>query len=152
LIFYLDASAIVKRYIDETRSAEVRAATQSSATLGTSVLSRAEVAAAIHKGYRSRTIDEAAATEAVRRFERDWPSLVRLRVNEKLVKYAAGLAWTYGLRGYDSVHLASAAAWQQSLQIEVAMATFDLALWNAAGNIGLKAFPPDLPAWRKQRS
>ena len=92
LILYLDSSAIVKRYIHETGSVEVRAAVESSLVLGTSVLSRAEVAAAIRKGWRTKTIDEAAATEAARRFERDWPGLVRVRVNEKLVKYAAGLA------------------------------------------------------------
>jgi uncharacterized protein len=152
LSLYLDSSALTKLYVEETGSAEVRLATQSSLMRGTSILSRAEVGAALRKGCRTKAFDETSAKRALRAFDHDWNTLVRLRVGEALVKQAAGLAWTHHLRGYDSIHLATAAAWQQALQFEVSMATFDQDLWNAAKAIGLDVFPPDLPAWRKQHS
>ena len=79
-------------------------------------------------------------------------SLVRTRVTERLIRHAGTLAWTCRLRGYDAVHLASAAAWQQALGRAVTIATFDRALWTAARTIALDPFPPELPslidAWK----
>ena len=69
--------------------------------------------------------------------------------------HAANLAWDHGLRGYDTVHLAAASAWQGALGERVTLATFDKQLWSAAESIGLEAYPPDLPAvveaWKAAR-
>ena len=81
-----------------------------------------------------------------RTFDRGWPDLVRTRITERLILHASELAWAHGLRGYDAVHLASAAAWQQALGRNVTVASFDKALWAAAREISLDAFPGDLPA------
>ena len=62
------------------------------------------------------------------------------------------MAWTYGLRGYDSVQLAAAVMWQATLDTPVFMATFDLRLWETAARAGLEPYPTDLPrlleSWR----
>ena len=147
MILYLDSSSIVKQYVVEPGSKEVRAAAESAEIMGTSLLSRAEVGAAFKKACRTKAVDEHSAGDALRRFGRDWPSLVRIRVTEKLMQHASSLAWTYDLRGYDSVHLASAAAWRQALERDLTVATYDVAMWMAAGEIGLAVFPPDLPGW-----
>jgi predicted nucleic acid-binding protein len=52
VIVYLDASALVKRYVAETGSAEVEALIGAARATGTGVLSRAEVAAALAKAAR----------------------------------------------------------------------------------------------------
>ena len=148
MILYLDSSAIVKQYVDETGSAEVRRAVAESETNGTSVISRAEVVATFRKTVRIGILQEKEATRLRRTFDRGWPDLVRTRVTEQLIRHASILAWTYGLRGYDAVHLASAAAWQQALGRDVTVASFDRALWIAARRISLDAFPADLPAMR----
>ena len=145
MILYLDASAIVKQYVFELGSAQVQAAVVESEINGTSIVSRAEVHAALRKATRVGVIEEKAGSAAVRDFDRNWPSLVRTRVTERLVKHAGDLAWTHNLRGFDSLHLASAAAWQQALGREVTLASFDRALWAAAERIGLLQFPIDLP-------
>jgi uncharacterized protein len=146
VILYLDSSAIVKQYVIETGSAEVREAVARSDISGTSVISRAEVVATFRKTVRTGVLREKEAAKLRRAFDRGWPDLVRTRVTERLIHHASTLAWAHGLRGYDAVHLASAAAWQQALGQPVTVASFDKALWIAAREISLDAFPGNLPA------
>ena len=54
------------------------------------------------------------------------------------------LAWDYGLRGYDAVHLASALTWQEALGEPVLLATFDKQLWSAAPKAGVAIWPETL--------
>jgi len=61
-----------------------------------------------------------------------------------LVARADSLAWEYGLRGYDAVHLASALLWQEALGEPVTLATFDKPLWEAAQQAGMGVWPEDL--------
>lgn len=56
MILYLDASALVKRYVAELGSVEVREAISKAATAGTSLISRAEVAAAFAKAVRTNAL------------------------------------------------------------------------------------------------
>lgn len=55
------------------------------------------------------------------------------------------LAWEHNLRGYDAVHLAAAALWQDTVGEAVSMMAFDRQLWAASEKIGLVPYPPDLP-------
>jgi predicted nucleic acid-binding protein len=146
VIAYLDASALVKRYIIERGSRETIALTADSEMTATSIVSRAEVAAALAKAVRAGLVKNEVARNAQRRFAGDWPDLVRVSVTEALVQRAEGLAWEHGLRGYDSVQLTSALTWQESVGKEIVLATFDQQLWEAAKRTGLKAWPDELPA------
>jgi predicted nucleic acid-binding protein len=49
----------------------------------------------------------AAFGRAKRAFDNDWPNYLAVQVTETLCRDAGALAERYGLRGYDSVHLAS---------------------------------------------
>jgi predicted nucleic acid-binding protein len=148
VIAYLDASALVKRYIVERGSEETVALTASSDVTATSIVSRAEVAAALAKAARAGLIKEDVARNAQRRFVGDWPDLARVSLTEAVVERAERLAWEHGLRGYDAVQLASALAWQESVGAEIVLATFDRQLWEAASRSGLMAWPDDLPETR----
>ena len=147
MILYLDSSAIVKQYISETGSPQVQSAVEGAQVVGTTVASRVEVTAALRKAIRIGILTEERAQPLLRAFAKRWPDLVRTRVTERLVKHAAALAWSHGLRGYDAIHLASAAAWQQALGRPVTMATFDRKLWSASEAIGLLKYPSNLPAF-----
>lgn len=144
MIAYLDASALVKRYILEPRSQETIALTADSEMVATSIVSRAEVAAALGKGVRLGLVAEDVARRAQRSFDSDWRDLLRVPVTEALVERAGTLAWDHRLRGYDAVQLASALIWQESVGAEVVLATFDQQLWEAAPKAGLKAWPDNL--------
>lgn len=141
MIAYLDASALVKRYLVERGSRETIALTAESEMIATSIATRAEVAAALAKAVRGGLVTEDRARRAQRSFTGDWPDLVRVPVTEALVERAETLAWDQGLRGYDAVQLASALAWQESVGTEIVLATFDQQLWEAAPKVGLKAWP-----------
>ena len=144
MIAYLDASALVKRYFVERGSRETIALTAESEMIATSIVTRAEVAAALAKAARAGLVTEDRAGRAQRSFAGDWPDLVRVPVTEALVERAETLAWDHGLRGYDAVQLASALAWQESVGTEIVLATFDQQLWEAAPKAGLQAWPDKL--------
>ena len=145
MIAYLDASALVKRYIVERGSRETIALTAASEMIATSIVSRAEVAAAFAKAVRAGLVKDELARNARRRFAGDWPDIVRVSVTEALVERAEGLAWEHGLRGYDALQLASALTWQESVGEQAMLATFDHQLWDAAKRTDLKAWPDQLP-------
>jgi len=149
MILYLDSSAIVKEYISESGSGETLAAVEQAETIATAVLSRVEVIAAFHKAVRVNVISQDDANRTIRAFNKRWRDLVRTRVTERLVKHASELAGSQSLRGYDAVHLASAAAWQQAIGRNVTLATFDLQLWRSARKIGLSVFPENPPEQRR---
>lgn len=144
MIVYLDASALVKRYIDEEGSREVERLLAGAISGGTSLLSRAEVSAAIARATRAGVIARAAADAALRLFRAQWPDLFRIHVDEGIVARADSLAWEQSLRGYDAIHLACALTWRESLGEDPVLATFDKQLWDAARQEGLVAWPEGL--------
>ena len=145
MIAYLDASALVKRYVAEAGSAEVGGLIGEAEAVGTAIISRAEVAAARAKAVRMRLLPRDEAASALEAFNREWEDLVRLQMTEVLVSRAASLAWDHGLRGYDAAHLASALFWQDMLGAPVTVASYDRKLWEAAKANGLIAWPESLP-------
>ncbi|MHB8533758.1 MAG: type II toxin-antitoxin system VapC family toxin, partial [Solirubrobacteraceae bacterium] len=108
MIVYADASALVKRYVAERGSDDVIALTAAADIVATSLVTRAEVAAALARAVRLGALDEGGGRRAQRRFSREWLDLARVPPNEALVARAETLAWDHGLRGYNCVQLASA--------------------------------------------
>jgi len=145
VIVYLDASALVKRYVAETGSAEVEALLGKARAAGTAVLSRAEVAAALAKATRVALVTREAALKALEAFNSDWEHLIRLQFSEPLAARAASLAWEHGLRGYDAVHLATALVWRETLGETITVATYDRELWRGAQASGLSPWPAAMP-------
>jgi len=137
MILYLDASALVKRYVAEPGSAEVNEAISKAEVTGTALISRAEVAAALAKAVRMDALTREDALASLQVFRNEWPDLVRVQVTE---------IWEHGLRGYDAVHLAAASLWQDAMSEQVTLSTFDRQLWKVAKRVGLALHPADLPA------
>lgn len=135
----------MKRYVAEVGSDEVEVLLDRASAVGTVVLSRAEVSAALAKASRMNVVQPDDARAALATFEAEWASLVRVQVTEMLLVRASTLAWDQGLRGYDSVHLAAALFWQDMVGERVVMATYDRQLWEAARATGLDAWPERLP-------
>jgi len=144
VIVYLDASALVKRYVAERGSKAVIELTAAAEIVATSLISRAEVAAAFARAVRLGVLDHDGGRRAQRRFSREWPDFARVPVSEALVSRAETLAWDYGLRGYDAVQLASALTWQESIGQDIFLGTFDGQLWEAAPGAGLHVWPEKL--------
>ena len=145
MIVYLDASALVKRYVSEAGSREVNALIAGASLVGTAAISHAEVSSALAKAVRMRLLSREEAASALQVFSAEWESLIRLQLTEVLISRAATLAWEQGLRGYDFVHLAAALFWQDMLGDTVTLASYDRQLWEAAKVTGLVAWPESLP-------
>jgi len=111
-----------------------------------SIISRAEVAAALAKAVRVVLVTEHVARRAQRAFDRDWHDLLRAPVTEALVDRARTRAWNHALRGYDAVQLASALLWQESIGMDVIVGTFDGQPWAAAQQAGMEAWPVEARA------
>lgn len=141
MIIYLDASALVKRYVSEAGSTEVNALIAGASVVGTAAISRAEVSSALAKAVRMRMLSREEAASALQVFNSEWESLIRLQLTEVLISHAATLAWEHGLRGYDAVHLAAAIFWQDMLGDPVTLASYDRQLWGTAKTTGLVAWP-----------
>ncbi len=141
MIVYIDASALVKRYVAERESEAVIELTAKADIVATSVVSRTELAAALARAARLGALDQDGARQAQRRFSREWPDFARVPITEALVARAERLAWDYELRGYDAVQLAAGLMWQESIGEDVLLATFDRQLWGAATRAGLQVWP-----------
>ena len=70
MILYLDTSALIKRYVRESFSAEVTELVESSDLVGVSVLARVEMASALAKAARQRWIHPDSAQQAWQDFLR----------------------------------------------------------------------------------
>ena len=144
MILYLDTSALVKRYVREAGTDEVIALVENSASVGSISLTRVEMAAALEKTVRLGWIKRKAALQAWQDFLRHWSSFTRLNLSSGTIERASTLAWEYSLRGYDAMHLASALLWQETLDTQITMATFDRDLWQASKKTGLAVWPENL--------
>ena len=145
MIVYLDASALVKRYVAEAGSVEVASLIREAQVIGTAVVSRAEVAAALAKAARVGLVTREAALTALRAFNADWEHLIRIQFGEPLAARAGALAWEHGLRGYDAVHLATALFWRETLGDAITVATYDRELWRGVQASGLSPWPAAMP-------
>ncbi len=144
MMLYLDASALVKRYVAEAGSAEVNRVIAAADAVATCVISRAEVSAALAKAVRANLLPPDEAREALQVFRAQWVDLVRLQLTETVLSQADAMAWDHGLRGYDAVHLAAACFWQEMIAEPVTLATFDRQLWQAGPAAGLSVWPERL--------
>lgn len=144
MILYLDTSALVKRYILEKGSEEVNELISDSDLVGSSLITQVEMAAAIGKAVRMEWLDSISAEMAYRDFLAQWQFFTRLYISPALIDRSSHLAWDLGLRGYDATHLASVLTWQEVLDSEITMVTYDKELWQASRNSGVKIWPENL--------
>ncbi|MEE9264089.1 MAG: type II toxin-antitoxin system VapC family toxin [Vicinamibacteria bacterium] len=141
MIVYLDASALVKRYIAESASKETNQLIDQAEAVGTAALSRAEVSAALAKAARVGLLSDDSAAAVLQVFRAQWTDLLRLQITETLIAKADSLAWDYGLRGYHAVHLSAALVWEEALGESILLATFDRQLKRAGQQAGIAVWP-----------
>jgi predicted nucleic acid-binding protein len=113
--YYLDSSAIVKRYVAEAGTEWVIDLCVASAghALYTVRISGAEIIAALFLRVRTGTLAESDAQATATQFKTDFRDRYQIvETTEQVVDLAMTLAEKHGLRGYDSIQLAAALALQ----------------------------------------
>ncbi len=148
--YYLDASAVVKRYVSEMGSAWVQAlCSNEENTLIMAEITLAEVASAFARATRGGRISAEERLSYLDLFIGDCAERYRLVATERtIIDRAVDLTQSHYLRGYDAVHLATALAMNaELLQRQLLPLTFVAAdgdLLDAAGAEGLPTENPNL--------
>lgn len=108
MITYFESSLFVKLIIDEIGFERAEEIWNVSSTLGSSMVLYVESRAALAAAKRRGRINDANLVNAKSILEGLHSQLYVVEVASKLIKMAAELAEEFSLRGYDSIHLASA--------------------------------------------
>ncbi len=138
---YLDTSALVKLYVDETGSTDVFKWVDNAEVVATSIVAFVEARAAFARRRREQRIPGPAYAALVRDFEADWDRYIVLEATEPLIRQAAKLAEIHSLRAYDAIHLASAKFFSHKLAEAVSFASWHTRLFVAARKEDLEAVP-----------
>ena len=141
MILYLDTSALVKLYVREAGSTALRTHAAKAGALATSVVAYAETRAAFARLKHSGASSDARHRQRLQQLERDWAALLRVELASDVLRNAGDLADIYGLRGFDSIHLASALWLKARVSEPVDFAVFDQRLGAAASKAGLSVVP-----------
>lgn len=144
MILYLDTSALVKLYVEEQGSGQVRHAIENAERVVTHGIAYVEARAAFRR--RATDATDADTLQRWRRdFEADWPKLDVVGAVQTLLHRAGELADLLSLRAYDAVHLAAAEALHHKLGAShsLVFAVFDKRLALAAQSLGLSVFPTE---------
>ncbi len=132
MIAYFDTSSLVKLYVEEEGSDQVRALLERAELVATSVVAYAEARAALARQQREGGLTAAGYARAKSEFERDWPRYLTIEVSEAVYRSAGDLAERHRLRGFDSLHLASYVSLRREGAGQVRFSAFDDALNRAA--------------------
>ena len=141
MILYLDTSAVVKLYAAEPGSAEIGQLIAEARQVASSLITYTETLAALARKYRMRQMKQSEFDTCKEEFEHHWSGFFKLPADVQLVRAAAELAERFGLRAYDSIHLASADRLHRETRAPIRFGCFDSALNTAAARLGMKSAP-----------
>jgi uncharacterized protein len=133
MTLFLDSSAIVKRYVDETGTRAVLALMEADPDWAASAAALAESEIA----FCHRAPGEAVAETLVQALRRDWLRFIVVPTDDECLTRAAEIGCRYGTRTLDAIHLAAA----DRLPRPVTFVTFDGRQGDAATSLGLAVRP-----------
>jgi predicted nucleic acid-binding protein len=134
---YLDTSSLVKLYVEQIGSDDVRQDLAGARAAATSLVAYAEARAAFARLRREGDITPEAFRAVKRDFDGDWSDYLVVAPTFDLCRTAGDLAEHYGLRGFDSIHLATFLHLAKD-RSEVRFSSFDRRL-NGAATRALRA-------------
>jgi predicted nucleic acid-binding protein len=137
VILFCDTSALLKLYIVEEGSDELKARMREAEAVAVCRIAWAEVHAALSRRAREVPEDALVIEQAKAALAADWSHFVILEIDQTLVERAGEFADTFALRGYDSIQLAAAFEAGRVSQSPIFFACFDMRLNKAAKILGM---------------
>jgi len=137
MILFCDTSALLKLYIIEPGSDELKARVLEAEAVAVCRIAWAEAYAALSRRAREVPEDALIIEQAKAALVADWPHFVVLEIDQPLVELAGEYADTFALRGYDSIQLAAAFEAGRISQTPIFFACFDARLNKAAKLLGM---------------
>lgn len=137
MIVYLDTSDLVKLYVEEIGSEKIKGIILDATVVSTSKVAYAEARSAFARKQKEDGFSIARLRKIVEDFNRDWESYFLIEVTDGLIKIAGDIAEKHLLRGFDSIHLASAVILKCKIKSEVYFSSNDTKLNQAARKEGI---------------
>lgn len=131
-MLYLDASALVKRYVEEDGSEVVLRAMDDASAWSICRIGLVDTV---------RAVALAGGQKLVKKVESDWLAFDVVEVDRELAEHAAQLALSTELRSLDALHLAAALVLRAE---DLTIATWGTRLHRAARDQGLDTLPATL--------
>jgi predicted nucleic acid-binding protein len=131
---YFETSALVKLFLEEPGAEDSRDLWDDADLVTVSLIAYPEARAALASAQKTRCISAAELGDAKRKLNRLWTQTQVIDIDEALALAAGDAAETFGLRGYDAVHLATAVTLQDE---SLLVATWDEDLREACLAAGL---------------
>lgn len=135
MILYLDASSLVKLYIDEPHSSLVHGWVRTARVAATSRVAYPETLSALARRQRAGDLDAEGLRRTTAAFREQWSDFDHRELNETM---AGALAIKHGLRALDAIHLAAAVELRHEAGGPVDFTVFDVKLARAAEAEGLR--------------
>lgn len=136
---YFETSAFFKLVVDEEGSLEAVELWEAAHRVVASRLMYPEARAALAAAGRAGRVTSSELRLVRSRLESRWNQVEIIEIDDEIARSSGDLAEAHALRGYDSVHLASAVALADETSV---LATWDLDLRKAALDEGLQVAPP----------
>ena len=109
-VLFLDSSGLVKRYVVETGTTWIIGQLRPSASNDIFIanITAIEVASAIARRVKGKSLSQSAADKALKRFKRDFGRrFIVIDLTPQIIEDGILLSRKYGLRGYDTAQLAA---------------------------------------------
>ena len=138
---YLDTSALVKLYIDEDGSDIVNDSTDRATIVSTSRIAYAEALSAFVRCKDEKVLSKKNYDKCITCFKFNWEMYFVIEASEKVIKIAGDLIEKHSIRGFDSIHLASAMVLRKEINQSTDFICWDNRLLEAAKKEGFKTCP-----------
>lgn len=141
-MIFLDSSALVKRYIEESGSDKVRQLMDKAAIVAVSRLAYAETLSAIFRRRRSLAVSDDEFAVLIRDFREDWELFHVLEMNGAALHFVDEVIEKHALRGADSIQLSTALWFKHATKTALTFVASDNELLLAAKSVRLKTVNP----------
>lgn len=137
MIVYLDTSSLVKLYVEEIDSEKIKNFAHNAAAVSTSKIAYAEARAAFARKQKEEEFSLKVLRKIVEDLNRDWESYFVIEITDGLIRFAGDIAGRHLLRGFDSIHLASAVHLKNKIRADVHFSSYDTRLNQSAEKEGI---------------
>jgi len=142
MIYYLDSSALVKRYVAESGSARITELVEGEGNIAVSWLALPETLAAVARRAKGGSISAEDLASIKAQLHRDLQRFTIVEVSGAPVERIETLIDRHALRGADSIHLATALWLKKVTKTPVVFVASDHELLTAAHAERLKTLDP----------
>jgi hypothetical protein len=137
MIHFLDTSALVKRYVTEPGSDQVRRLLRRAGDVAIARITEAEACAAIARAVRMNVLTDEDRDRAFEQIAEDVARARIVEIRRSVVSAVHGLVVRWPLRGYDAIQL-SCALRLQSENLSITFWCADSELAHAARGEGMR--------------